>query len=94
MSTDLHTVRDEERSRYEGSLDGEVVSVLAYVRRGDLLDLVHTATEPAYRNRGLASEVTRAALEDVRRRGEKVHPSCPFAVEFLDDHPEFADLRA
>jgi predicted GNAT family acetyltransferase len=37
--------------------------------------------------------VTRDALEDVRRRGEKVHPSCPFAVAFLDDHPEYADLR-
>ena len=92
-STELQTVRDEERSRYEGSLDGEVVTVLAYVRRGDVLDLTHTATEPAYRNRGLASAVSRAALEDVRRRGEKVHPSCPFAVTFLDDHPEFADLR-
>ena len=93
MDPDLQTLRDDARSRYEGSLDGEVVTVLAFVRRGDVLDLTHTATEPAYRHRGLAGAVTRAALEDVRRRGEKVHPSCPFAVSFLDDHPEFADLR-
>jgi predicted GNAT family acetyltransferase len=93
MSTDIQTTRDDERSRYEGRVDGEVVSVLAYVRHGDVLDLTHTATEPEHRNQGLASAVTRAALEDVRQRGEKVRPSCPFAVAFLDEHPEYADLR-
>jgi predicted GNAT family acetyltransferase len=93
MSTDLETVREDSASRYEGSLDGEVVTVLAFVRDGDVLDLTHTATEPEFRERGLASALTRAALDDVRARGEKVHPSCPFAVTFLDDHPEYADLR-
>jgi uncharacterized protein len=93
MSDDIQTVRDDARSRYEGRVDGRVVTVLAFVRHGDVLDLVHTGTEPEFRDRGLASELTRAALDDVRRRGEKVRPSCPFAVDFLDDHPEFADLR-
>jgi predicted GNAT family acetyltransferase len=93
VSDDVQTVRDDARSRYEGRLDDRVVTVLAFVREGDVLDLTHTATEPAFRNRGLASAVTRAALDDVRRRGEKVRPSCPFAVAFLDDHPEYADLR-
>lgn len=90
----VETTRDDERSRYEGRLDGEVVTVLDFVRDGDVLLLTHTGTEPAFRGRGLASAVTQAALDDVRRRGEKVRPSCPFAVDFLDDHPEYADLRA
>ncbi|MGI3785558.1 MAG: GNAT family N-acetyltransferase [Janthinobacterium lividum] len=94
MSADIQTVRNDDRSRYEGRIDGELVTVLAYVRRDDVLDLTHTATEPEFRRRGLAGGVTRAALDDVRHRGEKVHPSCPFAVAFLDDHPEYADLRA
>ena len=94
MSADLETVRDDARSRYEGRLDGEVVTVLGFVRQaGDVLALTHTGTEPAFRERGLASALTAAALDDVRRRGEKVRPSCPFAVEFLDEHPEYADLR-
>ena len=68
--------------------------MLDFVRRGDVLTLTHTGTEPAFRGRGLASAVTEAALDDVRRRGEKVRPSCPFAAAFLQDHPEYADLRA
>lgn len=94
MTDDLQTVRDDGQSCYEGRIDGEVVTMLGFVREGDVLALVHTATEPAFRERGLATALTRDALVDVRRRGEKVRPSCPFAVEFLDAHPEFADLRA
>jgi|tagenome__1003787_1003787.scaffolds.fasta_scaffold20502670_2 predicted GNAT family acetyltransferase len=94
MSDDVETSRDEARSRYEGRVDGKVVTVLDFVRRGDVLTLTHTGTEPAFRGRGLASAVTEAALDDVRRRGEKVRPSCPFAAAFLQDHPEYADLRA
>ncbi len=91
---DVQTTRDDERSRYEGRVDGRVVTVLDFVRQGDVLTLTHTGTEPEFRGRGLAGAVTGAALDDVRRRGEKVRPSCPFAVDFLDAHPEFADLRA
>lgn len=94
MSDEVRTSRDDERSRYEGSVDGQVVSVLAFVRQGDVLLLTHTGTEPEYRGRGLASVVTAAALDDVRARGEKVRAACPFAVEFLDEHPEYADLVA
>ena len=93
MSDDVQTTRDDERSRYEGRVDGQVVTVLDFVRQGDVLTLTHTGTDPAFRGRGLASTVTGAALDDVRSRGEKVSPSCPFAVDFLDAHPEYADLR-
>ncbi len=94
MSPVIDTTRDEDASRYEGRVDGEVVTVLDFVRDGDVLTLTHTGTDPAFRGQGLASAVTSAALDDVRRRGEKVRPSCPFAVDFLDAHPEYADLRA
>ncbi|SEQ16137.1 GNAT family N-acetyltransferase [Microlunatus flavus] len=92
MSDEVDVTRDDERSRYEGRIDGQVVSVLAFVRQGEVLLLTHTGTEPEFRGRGLASVVTAAALDDARRRGEKVRPSCPFAVDFLEEHPEYADL--
>ena len=42
---------------------------------------------------GLASKVTTAALQDIRDNGWRVHPICPFTVSFLDNQPEYADLR-
>ena len=94
MTQDIKTVRNEDDSRYEGRVDGVVVTVLDFVRDGSVLKLTHTGTDPDHRGQGLAGAVTRAALADIRRRGEQVVPYCPFAVDFLDHHPEFADLRA
>jgi predicted GNAT family acetyltransferase len=85
--------RDDERSRYEGWADEEIVSVMEYQRRGDVLVITHTGTEPAARGRGRAGELTEQALADVRAQGWRVHPICPFTVEYLDAHPEHDDLR-
>lgn len=94
VSSEVETVRNEDESRYEGRMDDTVVTVLDFVRDGSVLGLTHTGTDPDHRGRGLAGAVTRAALTDIRRRGERVVPHCPFAADFLDAHPEFADLRA
>jgi predicted GNAT family acetyltransferase len=85
--------RNDDMNRYEGRIDGDIVTVIDYDRRGDVLDITYTGTRIRFRGRGHASEVTRQALEDIRAQGWKVHPICPFTVDYLDAHPEFADLR-
>ena len=64
--------------------------MIDYDRRDDVLDVTYTGTRIRFRGRGYASEVT---LRDIRAHGWKVHPICPFTVDYLDDHPEFADPR-
>jgi predicted GNAT family acetyltransferase len=34
------------------------------------------------------------ALDDVRTEGWSVVPHCWYVAQFLDEHPEYADLRA
>jgi predicted GNAT family acetyltransferase len=93
VSDEVKTVRNDEKSRYEGWLDGRLVTVVEFVRDGPVLTVTHTGTEPPFRGQELAATVTRAALEDIRQRSEQVRPYCPFTLGYLDDHPEFADLR-
>lgn len=90
----LVVVRNDEQSRYEGHLDGELATVVDFRRQGDVLTVTHTGTEPRWRGRGLAGETTRLALEDVRSAGLRVVPVCPFTADYFDQHPEVADLRA
>lgn len=90
----LKVVRDDEKSRYEGYLEGELTTVIDFRREGDVLTVTHTGTEPRWRGRGLAGETTRLALADVRSAGLRVRPICPFTADYLDQHPEVADLRA
>ena len=90
----LEVVRNDDRSRYEGHLDGELTTVIDFSRQGDVLTVTHTGTEPRWRGRGLAGETTRLALEDVRSASLRVEAVCPFTADYLDQHPEVADLRA
>jgi predicted GNAT family acetyltransferase len=89
------TVRDNpEAGRYE-LLDGDrVLGVAAYERRGDTVVFTHTEVDPDAGESGLGSTLVRGALDDVRARGEKVIPRCPFVRGWIERHPEYADLVA
>ena len=85
--------RNDERSRYEGRLDGVLVTVIDFVRHQNVLEVTHTGTRIRFRGRGLASHVTQQALEDIRAQGWQVQPRCPFTNDYLKSHPEYGDLR-
>ena len=85
--------RNDDLSRYEGRVAGELVTVINFVRHDDVVDITHTRTRIRWRGRGLADRVTTAALEDLRANGWRAHPICPYTVSFLDRHPEYADVR-
>jgi predicted GNAT family acetyltransferase len=89
-------VRDNpEKNRYELLEDGKLLGVSDYRAQGDKLALPHTEIVPARRNQGLGHQLVKGALDDVRRRGGlKVVPYCWFVAEFIQDNPEYADLRA
>jgi predicted GNAT family acetyltransferase len=89
------TVRDNpEAGRYE-LVDGErVLGEAAYDRRGEAVVFTHTEVDPDAGQSGLGSTLVRAALDDVRTRGGKVVPLCPFVRGWIDRHPEYADLVA
>jgi predicted GNAT family acetyltransferase len=80
--------------RYELLVDGEVAAYADYTDDGTTVVIPHVVTEPAFRNRGLATALVTAAFEDLRGRGRLVVPACPFAAAFVRSHPEWADLVA
>jgi hypothetical protein len=82
------------RSRYEISLDGRLVGFADYRAHGDTIVFPHTEIEPSMRNQGLGEVLVRGALDDVRARGGTVVAQCWYVTEFIDQHPEYADLLA
>jgi predicted GNAT family acetyltransferase len=87
------TVRDvPEAERYE-IRDGErVLGIAAYRRRGDTVVFTHTEVDPDAGQPGLGGTLVRAALDDVRARGDSVLPQCPFVRGWIERHPGYADL--
>ena len=83
---------DEAGERYVVSLDGEDAGFAAYRIHGDIVTFTHTEVDDRFEGRGLGSRLARAALADVRERGLRVRPLCPFIARYIRDHDEYADL--
>lgn len=92
MTTEV--LHEPDRSRYLLKTDGAVAGVADYTDRGDALVFHHTEIDRARRGHGLGSVLVRGALDDVRARGRRVVPTCWFVAEFVDLHPDYADLLA
>jgi predicted GNAT family acetyltransferase len=57
-----------------------------------VIALLHTEVDPTLRRRGLGSALVEGALADVRRRGLRIVPLCPFVDAYVRGHPAEADL--
>jgi uncharacterized protein len=86
-------VRDcKPKSRFELDVQGKVA--FANYRRAPsgTVIITHTETPRDLRGRGVASELVNGALQLIRAEGSKVVAGCGFVVDYLNKHPEFADL--
>lgn len=80
-------------SRYELDADGATAFANYRLAPGKVI-ITHTETPPALRGRGIASRLVQGALEQIRADGLKVVAGCSFVADYLDKHPEFADVAA
>lgn len=89
------TVQDNvERGRYEASTESGVVAGFAEYHDSDGVRVfTHTEVDDAFEGQGIGSSLVRASLDDVRDRGLRVRPRCPFFRDYIEKHPEYADLR-
>jgi predicted GNAT family acetyltransferase len=87
------TVRKGD-NRYELVEDGVVIGFAEYQVRGDAVVLPHTVIDPDRRGEGLGAVLVQGALDDVRPAGRTVVPACWYVRQFIDAHPEYADLLA
>jgi predicted GNAT family acetyltransferase len=83
-----------EAERYELTVDGESAGLVSYGLSAGLITLRHTEVDPAREGQGLGGRLVAEVLDDARARGLRVRPLCPFVADFIEHHPEYADLVA
>ena len=88
MSTAVTRLTDS----YQITLDGEPVGNAFFVEHGHTIVFTHTEIDPAHEGKGLGGTLARAALDDVRARGEHVIARCPFIAAWIERHPDYQDL--
>jgi predicted GNAT family acetyltransferase len=84
--------RNDDKSRYELHVDGELAGFVAYTDKGDQRIMYHTEIFDAFGGRGLSKVLVTAALADVRDSGKRVVAVCPLVAAFLRKNPEQADI--
>jgi len=87
-------VHNPDLSRYEIRVDGKVVGFTQYRDRPEAIDFVHTEVDDAYEGQGLAGQLAREALDDVRAQGRKVIATCPFIKGWIEKHEDYQGLLA
>jgi hypothetical protein len=89
------TVQDNPAANlYELLLDGTRVGMIHYLPTRGAIVLVHTEVAAELEGQGLGGRLVAGALEDIRARGLRFVPLCPFVTSYLERHPEHADLVA
>ncbi len=86
------SVRDnKDISRFELDV-GDQLAFANYRLTPSTVIITHTETPRSLRGRGIASELVKGALELIRLDGRKAVAGCSFVVDYLEKHPEYADL--
>ena len=92
MTTGIQILDNPGDDRYEVRVDGRLIGRADYVRRGEYVVIPHTQISPERGGEGLGGQLVRFALDDIRARGLRVEPACPFVSDYLAKHPEYQDL--
>jgi predicted GNAT family acetyltransferase len=80
-----------EKSRFEAVIDGAVVGIADITEDDERVVFNHVEVTPAWQGQGIASRLVHEAFDQVIAQGKAIRPLCPFAVGYLDRHPEYAE---
>jgi len=86
-------VDNPQLGRFELTEQG-LTAFATYRLDHDRVVIPHVEAPPALRGKGTARRLMTGLLEIIRARGQKVVPVCPYAVAFLERHPQYRDLMA
>lgn len=82
-----------ELGRYEAWLDAELVAEAGYTTSGTVSDFNHTKVRPEYEGQGIASQLVRYAMDEIRAAGQwQVKATCPYVARWFETHSDYAEL--
>jgi len=88
---DYELIKNEERGCYEFHIDGDVAEA-DYREMDGVVVLPHVGVPPHLEGQGVASQLVKKVLEDIKQQGLKVKPVCPFVVAYVKRHPEWQEM--
>lgn len=93
--TDIVVRDNPDQQRFEVTVGGEFAGFADYRKTEDEIIFPHVEVDPRFRGHGVAGELVRFALDNVREDGtRRIVPMCPYVQTFLRRYPQYQDLVA
>lgn len=88
---DIEIRHQPDRDRFQTEVDDETC-VLDYRLDAGVMAMNRVYVPKPVEGRGIASKLTRFALDHCRSEGLKVVPRCPYVASWIKRHDDYADL--
>ena len=85
MAEKNYEVREDEIVLLSG--EGKKLAYISFVKdEKNVYTIEHTVVDASLQGQGIASELVKRALEEIRKRGGKVKATCSYAAHYLEKH--------
>lgn len=83
---------NEEKSQYEITVEGQLAYIEFKLNKKGQIFLTHTEVPESMEGKGIGSHLVKIVLAEIRKKGWKLFPLCPFVKAYLQRHPEERDV--
>lgn len=83
---------DKDQNRFLANVEGHPCVLDFRPKNGDVLEYYRTFVPENLRHNGIASKLTRYALEYAKEHNKKVIPTCSYIKSFIEKNPEYKAL--
>lgn len=84
-------INNKTAKQYEFHIDDKIARI-EYIRVKNSIYLTHTEVPVGLEGKGIASNLIKATLEEVKSNNWTLAPLCPFVAGYIKKHPEWKSL--
>lgn len=94
MSTAENQEIRKEDTRFVIEIDSQEAGFAEFSDNDGVRNFDHTVVDPAFRGQGLSKPLISFALDETRKEGLKVKPTCSAFAGFIEKNEGYQDLLA
>lgn len=87
----MQIIDNKDKNRFEAVVEGHT-AIVEYSLKQGVVAITHTEVPKELAGQGVGSKMTEAVLKQIKDRGLKVNPLCPFTEKYIGKHPEWNDI--
>lgn len=74
---------------YSEDNDGKVLSEVTFSTKDGVATIERTFVDDSLRGQGIAGKLVQMAVDKILADGNRVAATCPYAIKWLQQHPEY-----